>query len=143
MFRIPSVAVVSTEDETKKLASDFMSVIIPGERIILNGQLGAGKTFFVKSALSSLGISNANSPSFAIVNEYDFGRRIYHFDFFRLKNAAELFDIGWQDYMNDEDSIVFIEWGNLIPEVLPEKRIQIEILMKNGTGREFNFTRYE
>lgn len=113
-----------------------------GDRIILNGELGAGKTFFIKAALSSIGIKNVSSPSFAIVNEYQIDFPVYHFDFYRLKNSAELFDIGWQDYLNNEDSIIFIEWGNRFPEVLPNERIEITIDMKDGTEREFRFKKF-
>jgi len=113
-----------------------------GDRIVLNGDLGAGKTFFIKSALTSIGISNVNSPSFAIVNEYANKYHICHFDFYRLKNSAELFDIGWQDYVNDDESIIFIEWGNRLPSVLPSERIEISIAIFNGTEREFRFDKF-
>jgi tRNA threonylcarbamoyladenosine biosynthesis protein TsaE len=113
-----------------------------GDRIVLNGNLGSGKTFFIKAALSSIGINNVNSPSFAIVNEYQKDFHIYHFDFYRLKNSSELFDIGWQDYLNDDDSIIFIEWGNRFPSILPEVRIEINIEILIGTEREFSFEKY-
>lgn len=130
------------EDDTRRLASDFMSEIKPGEKIILNGELGAGKTFFIKSALGSVGIQNVNSPSFAIVNEYWGGQKFFHFDFYRLKNAAELYEIGWQDYLNDDEAVMFVEWGNLIPEVIPKERIEIMIESKNEKTREITFARY-
>lgn len=113
-----------------------------GDRIVLNGNLGAGKTFFIKAALASIGISNVNSPSFAIVNEYRDKVHIYHFDFYRLKNSSELFDIGWADYLNDDESIIFIEWGNRFPFILPKERIEINISIMNGTEREFRFERF-
>jgi len=113
-----------------------------GDRIVLNGDLGAGKTFFIKAALASLGISNVNSPSFAIVNEYEKKNHIYHFDFYRLKNSSELFDIGWADYLNDDESIIFIEWGNRFPLILPKERIDINISIMNETEREFRFERF-
>ena len=100
------------------------------------------KTFFIKSALASLGIKNTNSPSFSIVNEYKNSSHIYHFDFYRLKNSTELFDIGWQDYLNDEDSIIFIEWGSRFPEALPKDRIEITIEIKDGTERQFRFEKF-
>ncbi len=106
---------------------------------MLNGDLGAGKTFFIKAALASIGITNVNSPSFAIVNEYHNSSQIYHFDFYRLKNYVELLDIGWQDYLNDEESIIFIEWGNRFNSILPSKRIEINILTLTGSEREFSF----
>jgi tRNA threonylcarbamoyladenosine biosynthesis protein TsaE len=119
-----------------------MTACKKGDRIVLNGNLGSGKTFFIRSSLKSIGISNVNSPSFAIVNEYYSSFKIYHFDFFRLKKSSELFDIGWQDYLNDDFSMIFIEWGNMFPEVLPDDRIEIQIEMFNGTKREFGFKKF-
>ncbi|MBT8379593.1 MAG: tRNA (adenosine(37)-N6)-threonylcarbamoyltransferase complex ATPase subunit type 1 TsaE [Ignavibacteria bacterium] len=143
MINYPSKVFIKDENETKNLATDFISEVKIGEKIILNGELGAGKTFFIKAALSHVGIDSVNSPSFAIVNEYSTKIKFYHFDFYRLQNSAELYDIGWQDYLNDDESIMFVEWGNLVPEALPDNRIEISILTKNGTCREFNFARYE
>lgn len=142
MIGFPSTIKTTSEAETASLASDFMSSRKKGDRIVLNGDLGAGKTFFIKAALTSIGITNVNSPSFAIVNEYHNKYHICHFDFYRLKNAAELFDIGWQDYVNDDDSIIFIEWGNRLPSVLPAERIEINIMILNGTEREFRFEKF-
>jgi len=132
----------TTEAETAMLASEFILACKKGDRVVLNGDLGAGKTFFIKSALTSIGITNVNSPSFAIVNEYRNKFHICHFDFYRLKNSAELFDIGWQDYVNDDESILFIEWGNRLPSVLPAERIEISISILNGTEREFRFEKF-
>jgi len=142
LIRYPSTVKTNSLEESAKLASDFMSGCKIGDRIILNGELGSGKTFFVKSALSSLGIAEVNSPSFAIVNEYFKDFHIYHFDFYRLKNSAELFDIGWQDYLNDDESIIFIEWGNRLPSILPSERIEINIKMIGETEREFRFGKF-
>ena len=139
MIRYPSTVKTNNQEESAKLASDFMSGCKTGDRVILNGELGSGKTFFVKSALSFLGITEVNSPSFAIVNEYFKNFHIYHFDFYRLKNSAELFNIGWQDYLNDDESIIFIEWGNRLSSILPPDRIEINIELTGETEREFRF----
>ncbi len=138
----PSEILAKDEAETQKLAIDFIKKLNSGDRVVLNGEVGAGKTFFIKSALKHIGIDNVNSPSFAIVNEYDGDKRFYHFDFYRLKDISELYDIGWLDYINDDESIIFIEWGNLIPEALPSERIEILIEINNGTNRKFNFARF-
>jgi tRNA threonylcarbamoyladenosine biosynthesis protein TsaE len=142
LIRYPSTVKTNSLEESAKLASDFMSGCKIGDRIILNGELGSGKTFFVKSALSSLGIAEVNSPSFAIVNEYFKDFHIYHFDFYRLKNSAELFDMGWQDYLNHDESLIFIEWGNRLPSILPSERIEINIKMIGETEREFRFGKF-
>jgi tRNA threonylcarbamoyladenosine biosynthesis protein TsaE len=142
LVTFPSKIKSRNESESTLLAKDFINSFKIGDRIVLNGNLGSGKTFFIKAALSSIGIKNVNSPSFAIVNEYQKDFHIYHFDFYRLKNSSELFDIGWQDYLNDDDSIIFIEWGNRFPSILPEVRIEINIEILIGTEREFSFEKY-
>ena len=143
MIKIPSAKIVTSEDETSALASEFAELIKPNDKIVLNGQLGSGKTFFIKKVLLTLGIINVNSPTFAIVNEYTGKNKIYHFDFFRLQNIKELMDIGWQDYMNDETAISFIEWGNLLPAALPKNRFEIFIEVNEDLKREFRFQKYE
>ncbi len=131
------------EEETKALANSFANSINSGRIIIINGELGAGKTFFVKNAVSVWGVANASSPTFAIVNIYYGDKKVYHFDFYRLKNKEELFDIGFNDYISDPDAVIFIEWGNLIPDVLPESRIEINIEMAEGSVRNFRFDKYD
>jgi len=142
LVAFPSKIKSRSESDSALLAKDFMNFCKIGDRIVLNGNLGSGKTFFIKAALSSIGIKNVNSPSFAIVNEYQKNFHIYHFDFYRLKSSSELFDIGWQDYLNDDDSIIFVEWGNRFPSILPEFRTEINIEILNGTEREFSFEKY-
>jgi tRNA threonylcarbamoyladenosine biosynthesis protein TsaE len=142
LFPFPSTIKTNSEAESALLASDFILSCNKGDRVVLNGDLGAGKTFFIKAALLSIGIKNVNSPSFAIVNEYQNNFHIYHFDFYRLKSSSELFDIGWQDYLNDDESILFIEWGKRLPSVLPSERIEINIAILNGTEREFRFEKF-
>jgi len=139
----PFEKTVLSENETKELAFFFAENISPGKTIILNGNLGSGKTFFVKQACLFWGIKNVSSPSFSIVNSYNNKKQIYHLDFYRLKNKEELFDIGFNDYLNDTEAIIFIEWGNLIPEILPHKRIEISIETLEDTKRFFRFENYE
>ncbi|MDR3626417.1 MAG: tRNA (adenosine(37)-N6)-threonylcarbamoyltransferase complex ATPase subunit type 1 TsaE, partial [Ignavibacteriaceae bacterium] len=99
--------------------------------------------FFIRQALKNIGIENVSSPTFAIVNEYVGKFKIYHFDFYRINDSAELFDIGFNDYLNDGDAVTFIEWGNLMPAILPHKRIEISINLKDDFSREFIFEKYE
>ena len=139
----PYSAKVSSESETINLAEKFASRLNIGEVIILNGELGAGKTFFIKHAAAFFGVNNVSSPTFAIVNVYNGSHKIYHFDFYRINKASELFDVGFNDYLNDNEAIVFIEWGNLIPQMLPGKRIEINIDVLEDSKRLFRFEEYE
>ena len=142
-MKYPYSLEVFSEYETRQLAKDFSAVIDPGDIIILNGDLGTGKTFFVKALAKNLGITNVSSPTFAIVNEYYGIKKIYHFDFYRIEKSEELFDIGINDYLNDPEAITFIEWGNLFPEMLPAKRIEIFISMNDELSRNFKFVKHE
>lgn len=135
----PFTRTVSSPDETKKLASEFSEIINPGIVVVLNGELGSGKTFFVKEICKNWGITNVSSPSFAIVNNYSNSRSVYHFDFYRIKKKEELFDIGFNDYINNKDAVIFIEWGNLINEILPKERIQVNIKIIDDLKRKFVF----
>ena len=138
----PFEKAVASPEGTKELAVVFANHISSGQPVVLNGELGSGKTFFVKQVCLLWGIPNVSSPSFAIVNSYQNKKKIYHFDFYRLKNKEELLEIGFNDYMNDPEAITFIEWGNLLPEILPEKRIEIEIETLEDTKRFFRFKKY-
>lgn len=132
-----------SEEDTIKIASEFASVIRNGMIICLNGDLGAGKTFFVKQLLKIFKFHSVNSPTFAIVNEYCGDKIFYHFDFYRINKKEELIDIGIEDYFNDEDAIIIIEWANMFPEILPAKRVDINIIYDADNKREFSFIKYE
>ncbi len=134
---------VNSEGETTSLAERFSAALEGSEVIVLNGNLGAGKTFFIKKILNNFEIENTTSPSFAIVNEYLGKFKIYHFDFYRIEKINELYDIGFNDYLNDSEAITFIEWGNLFPQILPTKRIEIEIEIIDDTKREFKINYHE
>ena len=132
-----------SEEETKRIALDFIKKIEPGSVIVLNGQLGTGKTFIVKKIAEYFNISNTSSPTFAIVNEYLGDRKIYHFDFYRINSINELHDIGFEDYISDSEAITFIEWGELFPEILPHSRYEISIDFLEEDTRKIVIRKYE
>ena len=95
----------------------------------LHGELGAGKTTLIKALCEALGVADAtSSPSFAIVNEYRMAdqRPVYHFDLYRLRDARELLDIGFEEYL-DSGAYCFIEWPELADELLPREVLHITI----------------
>ena len=130
---------VNSEEETKELAHEYASGLNAGDIIVLNGNLGTGKTFFIREAAAYFDVTAVSSPTFALVNEYEGKIKIYHFDFYRINRIEELYDIGFEDYLNDKDAVVFIEWGNLFPDILPEKRNEIYITAGNENQRTFEF----
>jgi len=139
----PFTKKIFTEDDTVDLAGEFVDCISTGDLIVLNGNLGAGKTFFIKSLLKTFGVNNVTSPTFAIVNEYYGKFKVFHFDFYRVNNVSELFDIGINDYFNDSSAITFIEWGNLMPAILPKRRFEIDINLNDDFSRDFRIIKHE
>ena len=94
------------------------------------GSMGAGKTTFIKAVCEALGITDViTSPTFAIVNEYSLpsdGGSIYHFDFYRIKRLEEVYDMGYEYYFYS-GSLCFIEWPELIEELLPDDAVHVFI----------------
>jgi tRNA threonylcarbamoyladenosine biosynthesis protein TsaE len=114
------------------------------EKIFLfEGEMGAGKTTFIKALCEALGVEDlVSSPTFSIVNEYQ-GRnnsRIYHFDFYRIENLQEAYDIGYEEYFYSGD-LCLIEWPEKISELLPESYIRISITTTAPDSRSLSFTK--
>lgn len=128
--------IVNSEKEMTELAHKFYNSVRPGTVVTLNGNLGAGKTFFVKAFSKAAGAPSSSSPTFAIVNSYSGEYTIYHFDFYRIRTAMELRDIGIEEYLADPGAVSFIEWADLFPDVLPKHRLNIKIQETGQTSRE-------
>ncbi len=126
-MEFPFQSDIYKEDDTVEVAKKFSRHLKKGDIVLLNGSLGSGKTFFVKHVCSEYGIKNVSSPSFSIVNEYVNSKKIFHFDFYRIKKITELYDIGFEDYINDETAVTFIEWAQLWDEILHRKSYIIDI----------------
>jgi len=133
-----------SEDETLALAGKLANLFRPGDVLILTGILGAGKTVFVRGLAAAMGVDEGlvNSPSFTLVNEYAGERVIYHFDLFRLAEASELYEIGWEDYLNRE-GLVVVEWGEKAQALLPQRYYQIEFAIVDELQREINISYVE
>lgn len=115
-------------DRIDDAAQQFVAQIGLRRVFAFYGSMGAGKTTFIKAVCKQLGVSDAvTSPTFAIVNEYasDMGP-VYHFDFYRIKNLAEVMDIGFEDYVYS-GNLCLMEWPELIDELLPENTIKVNI----------------
>jgi tRNA threonylcarbamoyladenosine biosynthesis protein TsaE len=101
--------------------------------------MGAGKTTFVKAICEELGVEDViTSPTFAIINEYEGEETIYHFDFYRIKKLEEVYDMGYEDYFYS-GALCFIEWPELIEEILPDDAVRVSIIEQQDGSRLVKF----
>jgi len=105
-----------------------------GDRKIFafSGQMGAGKTTFIKAICEALGVKDTiSSPTFSIVNEYLSSKgKVYHFDFYRIKSETEAYDMGYEDYLYS-NAYCFIEWPEKISGLLPEQTVNVNMSLQN------------
>ena len=120
---------------TEEIGAELAGKLKPGAVIAFTGDLGAGKTAFVRGLAKGLGgTERVTSPTFTIVNEYEGGRLpLFHFDMYRLGSADELYDIGWEDYLA-RGGVCAVEWSERMEELLEPDAIQVDIRrgMENG-----------
>jgi tRNA threonylcarbamoyladenosine biosynthesis protein TsaE len=140
---LPFEKIVKDEIETSIVAYEFAQSLKAGDIVWLNGDLGSGKTFFIKKVCSEFGIHTVSSPSFGIVNEYKGKYKIIHLDFYRIKKVEELYDIGFEDYISSGDSIVFIEWAEMFSEVLHKKYLHVKIDYIDDSQRRIKISKHE
>ncbi len=116
------------EEETKTVAADLAKWLEPGDVILLEGNLGAGKTTFTKGLAEGLGIKRViKSPTYTIIREFLDGRLpLYHMDVYRLKETGGM-DLGLEEYF-EGDGVSIIEWATFIPEDLPQEYLQIKLM---------------
>ena len=123
--------VTNSEQETIDIAIEFASTLLANDVILLDGELGAGKTCFVRGLCEGLGgdPTQVNSPTFVIMQEYevDGGIRLVHIDAYRLSGMEELDTIGWDELLSDPLTIIAIEWPSKITDALPERVITVSI----------------
>ncbi len=124
--------------DTILLGKKLGKILKPGDIICLIGELGTGKTHFVKGIAEGLGIvDNITSPTFSIVNEYTSGRlKLYHFDVYRVNDPDEIEAIGFDEYIFS-NAVSIIEWSNYIEELIPKERIEINI--EKDISKSVNF----
>ena len=126
-----------SEDDTRELAENIESEKFPGMVICLNGELGSGKTLFVKGFAKALGIKDdITSPTFTIVKEYlDGEAELYHMDVYRVEDNYE--SVGIEDYFKRE-GITIIEWADMVNDILPKERLDINISIVGENTRILN-----
>mgnify|MGYP000424537294 CR=1 FL=1 len=113
--------------------------------LLLNGEMGAGKTTFSKALCKELGVLDlVKSPTFSIVNEYqtEQGASLYHFDFYRLNDQEEALDIGVEEYF-DSGNLCLIEWASQIPSLIPRKHLCIDFEIGENQERILTLSKHE
>ena len=125
-----------TQSETEELGTQFSFALRPGDVIAMYGDLGAGKTAFVRGAVRGFGIDDyVASPTFAIVNEYICPDvKVAHFDMYRINSEEELYGTGFYDYL-DGSTVIFIEWSENIPFAIDDEAIRVTIEKGDGDIR--------
>ena len=128
-------------DGISEAARQFIDNMGDSKVFAFYGSMGAGKTTFIKAVCEELGVTDVvTSPTFAIVNEYTAadGGSIFHFDFYRIKKLEEVYDMGYEDYFYS-GSLCFIEWPELIEELLPDDAVRVIIEEQPDGGRVVSF----
>ena len=128
--------------DINEAAKQFIENMGDGKVFAFYGKMGAGKSTFIKAICEELGVDDViTSPTFAIVNEYQSattGDSIYHFDFYRIKKLEEVYDMGYEDYFYS-GSLCFLEWPELIDDLLPEDATKVTIEATDDGGRVVKF----
>ena len=127
--------ITNSELETEQLGERLAKAVSGGAVIAMYGDLGAGKTAFVRGMARGMGLTcRVSSPTFTIVNEYLGERELIHFDMYRLSGAEELFDIGWEDYIS-RGAVCVVEWSENVQDAFFGDEIKITIDKLSDTGR--------
>ena len=126
----------NNESETEDLGRRFAEGLRDGTVVAMYGELGAGKTAFVRGMARGLGLDcRVSSPTFTIVNEYLGDRELIHFDMYRLSGADELFEIGWEDYLN-RGAVCAVEWSEKVQDAFFGDEIRVTIEKLGDTRRK-------
>ncbi len=127
---------VNSLDKLHPVAANILKFASPEKVFLFFGEMGAGKTTFIKAICEQLGVTDpVSSPTYSIVNEYNSPKgNVFHFDFYRLKNETESFDLGVEEYL-DSDEYCLIEWPEKIENLWPDTYIQVTLRVIDDTKR--------
>lgn len=125
-----------SESETVGFGREFAKRLREGNLVALYGDLGAGKTQFVKGVCDTFKVKEVvNSPTFTIVNEYHGTLPVFHIDLYRMKNIQEIMDIGFDEYL-ESGGICLVEWAEKLEGIIPEERYDVKMAVVDDTTRE-------
>jgi tRNA threonylcarbamoyladenosine biosynthesis protein TsaE len=133
---------IKTLDQATEAAAEFLEKNTGKKVFAFYGQMGAGKTTFIKALCERMKVvDTVNSPTFSIINEYltKNNDAVFHFDFYRMKGKEEALSIGVEDYFFSGETC-FIEWPEIVEEMLPEDYVRVDIIETNKGAREISFT---
>ena len=130
------IIITHSENETIREGERLGRTLSAGAVVALQGDLGAGKTAFIRGLAAGLGVASpVTSPTFTIVNEHPGAIPLFHFDMYRIAGEQELFDIGWDEYIA-QGGVCAIEWSERIPDALPSGSITVKIENLGGDNRQ-------
>ena len=130
------LTVTNSAAETRALGEKLASRLKTGDVVVLEGELGAGKSELARGIARGLGVTETvTSPSFTILNVYESGRcPLYHFDWYRLESEEELYELGMDEYLGG-DGIAVVEWAERCPDAVPENVLRIRLEVTGGESR--------
>lgn len=139
--RRPLVLKTRSAEETRLLAVSLAPILVPGDLLVLAGDLGAGKTTFVQGLAVGLGIvEKVTSPTFILMKEYLGGRfPLMHLDIYRLTRVQDVIDLGYDEFL-DPSYVVAVEWGDRVEALLPQEHLKIEFHLEEGPHRTLTLT---
>jgi len=127
--------------ELKEISTKILSHLDSPKTLLFYGEMGVGKTTFIKEFVKQLGVNDTtSSPTFSLVNEYQGNNStIFHFDFYRIEQEEEVYDIGIEDYFY-QNAWCLVEWPNKIPNIIPEEAITIKISKNSDETRTLHIS---
>lgn len=130
---------IDSEEGLREVAEALLESLNGRTVVALRGEMGAGKTTLIRAVAEAMGVEDqVTSPTFALVNQYEGagGERLFHFDFYRIDDVREAYDLGYEEYFYSGD-LCLVEWPEKIEALLPEEVVEVRITVDSPTARSF------
>ncbi|MFW5986444.1 MAG: tRNA (adenosine(37)-N6)-threonylcarbamoyltransferase complex ATPase subunit type 1 TsaE [Halanaerobiales bacterium] len=136
MFEDAAVYISKTVQDTERFGRKIGEMVEPGQIILLDGELGAGKTLMAQGICEGLSVDeDVTSPTYRLINEYEGDLPVYHMDLYRLEDVEEVYQLGFEEYI-ERNGVVIVEWPDLIYDLLPPSYIYIKIYITENMWRK-------